>query len=260
MILGATALGAVLSPTLLGPGGTLAAAIGLPPVAGLYVLAAPCFLVAAAILAARGPAGVAPAGRGATAAPGAGTWRAALGRRPVRRALATLGTANAVMVGLMAIAPVWLQDQGHGLGLVGSAVSLHVLGMFGPAPLTGWLADRAGAATVSRAGVGLLLAAAVVGVLVPAADAGPAIGLLVLLGVGWNLAVVGASAVLTAAVPTGHRARAEGAGEVTMGVAAALGGPGAGLVASQGGFAAVCAAAAAVSALAVAAARSTRRE
>jgi MFS family permease len=161
------------------------------------------------------------------------------------------------MVGIMAIAPVWIEDHGHGLGLVGSAVSLHVLGMFGPSPLTGWLADRVGAVTVARGGVLLLLAAAVAGTVAPAADAAPAMGFLLLLGVGWNAGVVGASAMLTAAVPADHRARAEGAGEVTMGVAAALCGPGAGLLASRGGFAAVCAAAAVVSAVAVAAFRRT---
>ena len=257
LIFGATAVGAVLSPTLLGPGGAVAAAIGLPAVAGLYVLAAPCFLAAAAVLAARRPAGAVPAAPEARGTAGAGAWRAALGRRPVRHALATFGAASAVMVGIMAIAPVWIEDHGHGLGLVGSAVSLHVLGMFGPSPLTGWLADRVGAVTVARGGVLLLLAAAVAGTVVPAADAAPAMGFLLLLGVGWNAGVVGASAMLTAAVPADHRARAEGAGEVTMGVAAALCGPGAGLLASRGGFAAVCAAAAVVSAVAVAAFRRT---
>lgn len=253
LIFGATAVGAVLSPTLLGPGGALAAAIGLPAVAGLYVLAAPCFIAAAAMLAVRRPAGGGPAAPGAGATTGAVAWRTMLRRRSVRRALATLAAASAVMVGIMAIAPVWMEDHGHGLGLVGSAISFHVLGMFGPSPLTGWLADRVGAVTVARAGVLLLLAAAAAGAFVPAADAAPAIGFLLLLGVGWNAGVVGASAMLTAAVPAAHQARAEGAGEVTMGVAAALCGPGAGLVASGGGFAAVCAAAAAVSALAFAA-------
>lgn len=253
LIFGATAVGAVLSPTLLGPGGSLAAAIRLPTVAGLYVLAVPCFLAASAMLAVRRPGGGGSVAPGAGATAGADTWRAALGRRPVHRALATLAAASAVMVGIMAIAPVWMEDHGHGFGLVGSAVSLHVLGMFGPSPLTGWLADRVGAVTVARAGVLLLLAAATVGAVVPAADAAPAMGFLLLLGLGWNAGVVGASAMLTAAVPAESRARAEGAGEVTMGLAAAVCGPGAGLVASHGGFAAVCAAAAVLSALAVAA-------
>jgi predicted MFS family arabinose efflux permease len=50
------------------------------------------------------------------------------------------------------------------------------------------------------------------------------------LGVGWNLGVVGASALLTAVVAPQERALAEGLGEAAMGVAAAVGAPVAGLV------------------------------
>ncbi|HEX6419903.1 MAG TPA: MFS transporter [Acidimicrobiales bacterium] len=254
LIFGATATGAVLSPNLLGPSGAVAEAAGLPAVAGLYLVTIPCFLLAAAMAAALGRAVAAedrPAGGGAA---GAGTWRAALGRRAVRDALGVLAASSAVMVGIMAVAPVWMAEHGHGLGLVGWAVGLHVLGMFGPSPLTGRLADRVGGRAVAAGGAALLVVAAAAGAAMAPVHGAHAAAFLVLLGLGWNAAVVGASALLVAGVPDGLRDRAEGVGEATMGVAAALSGPGAGLLAASGGLAAACGVAAVVAAAAVAAA------
>jgi hypothetical protein len=61
---------------------------------------------------------------------------------------------------------------------------------------------------------------------------------LAVLGIGWNLGVVGASTQLAASVPSVLRPHAEGIGGV-MGVAAAAAAPLAGLAAHLGGFRAV---------------------
>src|SRR5262247_1966752 len=52
VVLGSAAVGAVVSPNLLGPSGHLASWLGLPRLAGLYLVAALSFLTAAALLAA----------------------------------------------------------------------------------------------------------------------------------------------------------------------------------------------------------------
>lgn len=72
---------------------------------------------------------------------------------------------------------------------------------------------------------------------------------LVLLGVGWNLALLSGSALLTAGVPAGERPRREGWGEVGMGVAAAGGGVAAGPVMAGGGYAILAAAGAIIAAV-----------
>jgi hypothetical protein len=209
LTLAAASIGAVAGPLLLAPAGELAAAAGLPRLSGLYVLALPAFLAPAVALA-RAPA-PRPAGRT--------PWRPLPGG--ARAGVAVLAAANFAMVGVMAIAPVHLTMHGHDLKAVGAVISLHVAGMFAPAPASGWLADRLGPHAVAAAGCGLIALAVASGISTLA---------LVILGVGWNLAVVGGSTLIARSVDAGARASAEGVGEVAMGVAAAVAAPLGGVV------------------------------
>jgi len=232
----ATAVGAVAGPNLLGPAGRLAAPLGLPAPAGLYLLAAAAFALAATLLLALlrpdplheairlapAPAGEPGQAPGlAPARPGEpGLALRALAASPGAAAgLATMVTANFVMVAVMAMAPVQMAGHGENLRIVGLVVSLHVAGMFAPAPLTGRLTDRLGALWVAGAGTALLVVAgalsALAGGLVPFA-----LGL-VLLGLGWNAALIAGSTLLASAVEVAQRPRAEALGELGMGVTAA---------------------------------------
>ena len=101
----------------------------------------------------------------------------------------------------MAIAPVHLATHGHGLGVVGIVVGVHVAGMFAPSPVSGRLADSLGPEPVAAAGFSLLVAAGVAGAVLDVNGASPMVAVLLTLGVGWNLAVVGGSTLLAASVP-----------------------------------------------------------
>jgi MFS family permease len=147
----------------------------------------------------------------------------------------------------MAMAPVQIHDQGHGLQFVGFVVSLHIAGMFAPAPLTGWLTDRLGPLPIAFAGTGLLIVA---GVLAAAAGHGalPLTLGLTLLGVGWNASLIAGSTLLASAVPVVQRPRAEGIGELSMGITAASATAVAGPVVGLAGYATLAVAAAAAAA------------
>jgi MFS family permease len=127
------------------------------------------------------------------------------------------------MVSVMAMTPVHMRHHDHSLTLVGFVISLHIAGMFAPAPLTGRLADLLGARRVALGGCATLLAAGLLagasGESVPVLSAG-----LLLLGVGWNACLIAGSALLVSAVAVGQRPRVEGVGELSMGIAAAAGG------------------------------------
>lgn len=245
-VLFAAAIGAVASPNLLGPGGELARGLGLPPLAGLYVIAILCFSVAALLLAAVSTPGIPYFGRGATLL-GAGerSWASrrdiisGLANPPTRAALVVLAAVNLVMVAIMAIAPVHLFAHGHDLGIVGIVVAIHVAGMFAPSPVSGWAADRVGPAPIMAVGFLLLGAAGISGSVLDTSVVSSMTLVLLLLGVGWNFGMVGGSTLLTASVPAPLRPRAEGIGEVSMGLAAGAGAPLAGLVVVLGGFAAL---------------------
>jgi MFS family permease len=227
----ATALGAVASPNLLGPSGDLAEALGLPRLAGLYLVAMAAFVAAALVLSRllhrsqrRG------AGRDVTRAD------LRVGLRSARVALLVLAGANVVMVAVMAIAPVHMVAHGHSLNFVGVVVSIHVLCMFAPSPFTGWLADRAGSAAVALLGAVLLATAGLGGALLDMTDGTVMTGVLAVLGVGWNAGVVGGSTMLDASVPALLRPHTEAIGEIAMGLAAGAGAPIAGLIVAFGDF------------------------
>jgi MFS family permease len=162
--------------------------------------------------------------------------------------LAVLTLANLVMVGVMTMAPVHLHHAGGGLAAIGLVISLHIAGMFAPSPLSGWLTDRMGAARTAVAAC-VVLAIASVAAAVGADRTVALAAALVLLGVGWNLALLSGSALLTAGVPAGERPRREGWGEISMGVAAAGGGVVAGPVMAGAGYPALAVAGAVAAAV-----------
>lgn len=256
LLLFATAVGAVAAPNLLAPSGDVAGALGLSPLAGLYVVSVVVFGAAGILLLIRrrrptasGPTHAAlPALRGVDARIGG----------PSVGGIIVLGAANMAMVGVMAVAPVHLAAHGQHLGSIGLIISVHVAAMLAPSPLTGWLSDRLGPVRVSVAAGVVLLAAGAWGALADEADVWAITGFLLTLGLGWNLAVVAGSAMLTAGLPNGSRQGAEAAGEVAMGLAAAIGAMAAGLLASAAGWPAVAIAGGIVGVLAAAGALSSQ--
>jgi MFS family permease len=219
----ATTFGGVAGPSLLAPAGSVATVLGLPELTGLYLFSAVAFASAALILLSLlrpDPLQLAlEVYEERTVAPPA-SLRELLSAPAAFAGLATVVTANFVMVAVMAMAPVHMHGHGQSLELVGFVISLHVAGMFAPSPVTGLLTDRLGPLPVATAAALLLVGA---GVLAATAGHAPTIlaAGLFLLGVGWNAGLIAGSTLLASAVPAAQRPRIEGAGELGMGVAAA---------------------------------------
>jgi len=77
-----------------------------------------------------------------------------------------------------------------------------------------------GAMPVALAGAALLVVVGVTGAVQEPSGMAATSGLLLLLGVSWNLQVVAGTVLLTEAVPPAQRPVAEGRGELLMGLAA----------------------------------------
>ncbi|MFH5821653.1 MFS transporter [Georgenia sp. AZ-5] len=248
-------LGAVIGPNLGVPGQAVEARAGLPPLAGAFAIGAVLLaLTGAVVLAGLRPDPLLLAQRHADDAgsvtgppvPGRnGLARAARAVRaapPARFALLSLVLAHVSMVSVMTMTPVHLAHHGATISLVGLTISLHVLGMFALAPVVGVAADRYGRVPVILAGQVVLAAAAVVG----AAGAGSAAAVaaaLTLLGLGWSVVTVPASALLSQSVPAPARPLVQGMGDATMNAAAAMGAIASGPVMALVGFPALAAAA-----------------
>jgi MFS family permease len=264
LVVFATTFGAVAGPSLLDPTAAAADALGLPALTGLYLFSALAFVLAALVLfALLRPDPL----RVATALLPPAAVEAEVPRVPLRTllapsaavtGLATIVVANFVMVAVMVMAPVHMQAHGHHLQFVGVVISLHLAGMFAPAPLTGWLTDRLGPLPVAGAGATLLVAAGALAAGAGGEASALALGL-ALLGVGWNACLVAGSTLLASAVEPQQRPRVEGAGELSMGVAAATATAIAGPVVGFAGYATLAlagaVAAAALGPLLIAAAR-----
>jgi len=115
-------------------------------------------------------------------------------------------------------------------------VSLHLGGMYVASPLSGWLCDRFGRLPmIGAGGIVLLLALALAG-FAPGHGGGLVIAGLFLNGVGWNLAFVSASALLTDALSPLERASIQGLADLVMGLMGAVGSALGGMVLGAWGF------------------------
>lgn len=226
-------VGAVVGPNLLAPSTAVGALIGAPGLVGVYIVAGVVFIASAAMLGRAAPSSSRsiehssrPLGRSTADIV---TPR----RQPIGVdggiAVVVLGVANLVMVGVMTMAPMHLAHGGSDLGAIGLVVSLHIAGMFAPAVLSGRVTERLGARRAVLVAMSLLVLACVWAA-VAGTDPVALGGAMIILGIGWNLATVAGSDLLTAGLPALERPRREGLGEVGMGVAAALGGVGSGVV------------------------------
>ena len=234
-------VGAVAGPNLVAPAGVIAEALGLPALAGAYLLTMvfislsfaiaivflrpePYLLADPSALRARTDAGPAP---------GLGV----LFRYPaVMVALVTMVAGQVVMVLIMTMTPLHLSDHGHGLGTVGLVLSAHTFGMFALSPITGRLTDRFGSPRVIAAGLGTLAVAAVLAALAPA-DGGALLTIaLFLLGYGWNLGFVAGSALLTRGLALAERTRVQGVADGAIWSTAALASLSSGVIVAYGSY------------------------
>lgn len=239
-ILVATTAGAVAGPNLVAPVGDLAERWGIPALAGPFALAALAYAAAALfltvflrpdpLLAARALAADDARRTGLAPAAGVVDWTA------VRLGALAMVVTQLAMVAVMTATPIHMRGHGHGLGATGLVISLHIAAMFLPSPLTGRLADRYGSKPVIAGGGLSLLAAGVVGATAPEQSV-PVIALaLILLGLGWNLGLLGGTTLVTGAVPLEGRARIQGRVDVGVAIAGATGGLSSGLVVATTGY------------------------
>lgn len=240
-VLIATTLGGVVGPNLAAPTGDLAESLGVPYLAGPFLLAGPAYALAASILAvwlrpdplllARTVEARRPAVASTELRPRIGGRRAGVLLGAMVMVLTQL-----VMVAVMTMTPVHIHDHGHGAAASGLVIAIHLGAMYLPSPLTGRLVDRYGALGIAAASGLILLAAGVVAASAPADPVAPLAVALALLGFGWNLGLVSGTAIVTDAVPLAGRAKTQGLVDVFIAIAGATGGMASGLVVAGVGY------------------------
>ena len=278
-VLVATTIGAVAGPNLVEVMGDVADAVGVPRLAGPFLLAAAAYAAAALILAialrpdplllARERAALTPATDtpGAVAPQPLATRASAPASQipapgtPDTTALSDDATAGirlgatvmvvtqVVMAAIMTMTPIHMKANGHDLSATGLVIAIHVGAMYLPSPLSGWLVDRYGPRVVAALAGLTLLAASIVAAVAPVSSV-PVLALaLGLLGLGWSLGLVSGTTAITANLPLERRARTQGSVDVLVSLGGALAGVVSGVVVAAWSFGTLCVLGAVIAAL-----------
>jgi MFS family permease len=242
-ILFASTFGAVFGPTLIGPSEAVGQSwFGLHKYAGPWLFSSFFFLCAMINVGIRlrpDPLLVRAAENRTTDDPQ--TIRLidalrAMARAPrARLALMAMVVAQAVMVGVMAMAPIDMKEYGHE-HMSSYVVSIHIAGMFAFSPLVGRYADRRGRiASLGLGGVVLFVASMLSTLAV--SNVPLMFAAMWSLGLGWTLALVGGSSLLIDSVPSSYRVPVQGAADLTMSLWGGLAGVVYGFIMDGVGFA-----------------------
>ena len=245
----ATTIGAVAGPNLIEPLGSLAESLGLPTLAGPFLLAAVTYITAGLILVSmlrpdpflvaqqieRQEAESTPTDD----VPKIDVVTPTKPSRLVRVGALVLIISQIVMVGIMTMTPVHMRAHDHSMGAVGLVIGLHVGAMWLPSLVTGPLVDRLGPRITAISGGLILLAAGLVAALAPGESLAAIITALVLLGLGWNVGLVSGTTLVVHGTRPEQRAATQGSIDVWYQIFGAGSGALSGILMNATGFGAL---------------------
>jgi len=237
VVLGGT-FGAVVGPLLVGPMGNFVRGLGMDELAGAYLATLILFTLSAIVVF----VGLRPDPRdlgkqvaaqypdpSLTSLTGEARSIFEIFRQPAALvAVIAMALGQVVMVAIMVITSLHMRDHQHNLRDISAVISSHTFGMFAFSVLSGRLSDKWGRGPVILIGASTLLLACIAAPLSP--NVLPLAVALFLLGLGWNFCFVGGSALLADQLSPLERSRTQGANDLLVGLASAIGSLGSGLV------------------------------
>ncbi|MHC0036632.1 MFS transporter [Pseudoneobacillus sp. C159] len=241
MTLVASTFGAVAGPNLVNVMGNFAKGVGVPALAGPFILSAFVFLLAGSILfifLRPDPLFVAKA-LTERENQQANTLSAPqeVNKRGIVVGAVVMILSQIVMVGIMTMTPVHMGHHGHDLGDVGLVIGIHAGSMFLPSLITGRLVDKIGRLAMAIASGITLLASGVVAAMAPPDSMIFITIALALLGLGWNLGLISGTALIVDSTSPKSRAKTQGSVDVFVALAGASGGALSGIIAAHTSFA-----------------------
>ncbi|MDR6266868.1 MFS transporter [Roseobacter sp. N2S] len=162
---------------------------------------------------------------------------AVLRRGPVRRAVAIAAISQGVMIFMMIPTPVAMLGCGFSETVAGDVIRWHVVAMFAPSFVTGFLIKWLGTERIAMSGLvilGIAALAAVAGL-----SSAHFYGSLILLGVGWNFSFIGATNLLATAVTDTEKSAVQGVNDTIIALVSTVCAFAAGLVVTGLGWAVV---------------------
>ncbi len=239
-----TTFGAVLGPNLVEWMGKVALSIGIPALAGPFLLSALAFIMAGLVLFTMlrpDPLEIAKAIEAHKQKMNKENQTPSMPISSNKRGLAVGATVmvltQIVMVAIMTMTPVHMKHHGHGLAEVGIVIGFHVGAIYLPSLVTGMLVDKIGRTAMSIASGITLLLAGVVAAFAPSDSMVLLIVALSLLGLGWNFGLISGTAQIVDATEPSTRAKTQGKMDVFVALAGASGGALSGMVVANSSYA-----------------------
>ncbi|MEC1260307.1 MFS transporter [Bacillus swezeyi] len=241
-----TTFGAVAGPNLVNVMGEFASMIGVPPLAGPFILSASAFILAGLVLYIMlrpDPLEIASKIETYKQANEAEDHSKSVGAADDKKGITVGATVmvltQIVMVAIMTMTPVHMQNHGHSLGEVGVVIGFHIGAMYLPSLVTGVLVDKIGRTAMSIASGITLLLAGVVAALAASDSMVLLIVALSLLGLGWNFGLISGTAQIVDSTEPSTRAKVQGTLDVFIALAGASGGALSGMVVAHSSYAAL---------------------
>ncbi|KMY45609.1 MFS transporter [Bacillus sp. FJAT-27916] len=239
-----TTFGAVAGPNLVEVMGDIASSIGVPALAGPFILAAAAYMMAGLVLfifLRPDPFIVARAierkERTISSPLSEQQLQPLSNKKGIMMGAGVMVLTQIIMVAIMTMTPVHMQHHGHDLSQVGLVIGIHVGAMYLPSLVTGVLVDKVGRTVMAIASGVTLLAAGVTATMAPAGSMAGLMIALGLLGLGWNFGLISGTALIVDSTTPEGRARTQGTVDVLIALAGASGGVLSGMVMASSSYA-----------------------
>ncbi|MBR3118991.1 MAG: MFS transporter [Oceanobacillus sp.] len=230
-----TTFGAVAGPNLVEVMGNVALSIGVPELAGPFILSAAAFIVAGIVLFAflrPDPFIIALKinENKQKTEPKKIPEKNHLNKKRITVGALTMVLTQIVMIAIMTMTPIHMGHHGHSLGAIGLVIGFHIGSMYLPSLFTGILVDKIGRTAMVIASGVTLLASGIVAALAPGDSLFLLIVALSLLGIGWNFGLISGTALIVDATEPLTRAKTQGTVDVFIALAGASGSAMSGMV------------------------------
>ncbi len=240
-----TTFGAVAGPSLVGVMGNFANSIGVPALAGPFILSSIAFILAGLvvfILLRPDPLIIARLIESNTRGnedleDNNSNSNQLNNKRGIVVGASIMVLTQIVMVAIMTMTPVHMKHHGHNLSDVGVVIGFHIGSMYLPSLVTGILVDKIGRIAMSIASGITLLFAGLFAAMAPSDSMIFLVIALSLLGLGWNFGLISGTAQIIDSTNSSTRAKTQGLIDVFIALAGASGGAMSGLVVANSSYA-----------------------
>lgn len=239
-----TTFGAVAGPNLVDVMGKFALSIGIPSLAGPFLLSAIAFILAGLVLFIMlrpDPLLLATSieAHQHQIVSGKALHQASpsMNKKGIMVGAVVMILTQIVMVAIMTMTPIHMQHHGHSLSAVGIVIGFHVGAMYLPSLVTGILVDKIGRTAMSIAAGVILLFAGLLAAYAPSDSMFMLIVALSLLGIGWNFGLISGTAQIVDATEPSTRAKIQGTIDVFIALAGASGGALSGMIVANSSYA-----------------------